>query len=120
MNIFENDTKRLRFEDIIWVVFIVLCIGNIVGNENEIKYINSNNKFYKYNADKIFDMVLTITLFIYIYFLIRNYDAYKKVENSKKELYLVKLFGSTFVLVGSICLIYFQKNQSSFVGSPGI
>ena len=120
MNIFSDDTKRLRFEDYVWIVFIILCIGNIVGNENEIKYINLNDKFYKYNADKIFDTVLSITLIIYAYFLIRNYDAYKKVEDSKKKLYLVKLFGSTFVLVGSICLIYFQKNQSSFVGSPGI
>ena len=40
-----------------------------------------------------------------IYFIIRNYNDYKKHDSSE---YFVRLFGSILVLSGSICFLYFQ------------
>ena len=50
----------------------------------------------------------------------RNYKAYQKVSEEKKELYQIKLLGSILFIVGGICLLYFQKEQKSFIGIPTI
>lgn len=120
MNNVKNEINRLNFEDIIWIVFAVLCLINISGDYNEKEYLKSNNNRYKNAANKIFEFTLFMTLLIYIYFLIRNYKAYKNTTEEQKELYTIKLFGSIFLIVGIICLIYFQSKQTNFNDSPAL
>lgn len=38
----------------------------------------------------------------------------------EKKLYSIKLFGSSFLLAGTVLLLYFQTHQDTFVGSPAI
>lgn len=118
MSIFDDDIKRLEFEDYIWVIFIVLSILNIIGDNCQKKYLNSNNMEDNAVANNIFSLVLFITLIIYIYFFIRNVDSYKKADILDKDLLGVKVFGSILFVVGILCLIYFQVNQSDFYGTP--
>jgi hypothetical protein len=115
----NNEIKRLNIEDFIWIVFAILCIINIIGDYNEKEYIKLNNKYYKNNADKIFTFTLTITLLIYLYFFIRNYYVLEKATD-KKRLYEIKVLGSILLIIGIICLLYFQKKQTSFEGSPAL
>ena len=117
---YNNEINRLNFENWLWILFIGLCIMNIYGDEEVKKYIETNDKVYENDSNKIFEITLIITSFIYIYFFVRNYNAYKKVSEDKKELYMIKLLGSSFLLAGIICLLYFQTRQSSFIGSPAL
>lgn len=115
-----NEIKRLKFEDFLWVIFIILSILNIIGDHNEKEFLETNNAIFETNSNKIFEFTLIITLLIYIYFFMRNYDAYKKASHKDKELYLVKILGSSLLIAGIICLLFFQTKQSSFIGSPAL
>ena len=117
MDILNNDLERLDFENIIWIIFIVLAILNIFGDNLLKDFIVTNDKIEESYANKIFLFVLVISLFIYIYFFIRNYKAYEKVDEEEKYLYLIKVFGSALIVVGVICLIYFQYNNTDFIGT---
>lgn len=115
-----NEIKRLKFENFLWIVFIILGIANIEGDNNEIDYLETNNKMSKDRSNKIFEFTITITFFIYIYFFVRNYNAYEKSTTEQKNLYSIKLLGSSLLIAGVLCLLYFQKKQTSFIGSPSI
>jgi uncharacterized membrane protein len=116
----NNQIKELNYENILWIVFAFLCLLNILGNKEDEEYLKSNINQYKKQSDQTFIFVLIITLFIYCYFFTRNYHAYEKVPAAKKDLYLIKLFGSCFLIAGVLCLIYFQIQQTSFSGSPSL
>ena len=115
-----NEIKRLNLEDFIWIIFIIIGILNIYGDKLLKDFIKTNNQKNLNNANKIFLLILIITFFIYIYFLQRNYKAYKNAKESEKNLYLIKLLGSSFLLAGIICLLYFQLKQSNFIGTPAV
>lgn len=115
-----EELKRLKFEDFLWIVFGILCFLNVYGDYNDKEDLLTHNKYYKSNSNKIFELTLIITFFIYLYFLSRNYKFYKKASFKDKNDYYIKLLGSSFLLVGVICLIYFQTKQSSFIGSPAL
>lgn len=65
-----SELKRLHFENVIWIVFAGLCVLNILGDNDEIFYIERNDVSYKNEANTIFELTLTMTFFIYLYFLI--------------------------------------------------
>lgn len=115
-----EEIARLNFEDIIWIVFIILSAMNISGDTNEKEFLKTNNSNFKNNANKIFTFTLIGSLFIYIYFFARNYKAFQKASEREKNLFLIKLLGSSFLIAGVLLLIYFQVNQSSFIGTPAI
>lgn len=102
--------KRLSFENWIWVAFIVISVLDIYGDELIKKGIITNNKNYSTRANKLFLGIAYFSIIIYIYFLIRNYNDYKKYNNKN---YQIRLFGSILILGGTLCLIYFQKNNTS-------
>ena len=108
MNI-DSELFRLDFEGFLWVIFIGLAILNIYGDYDEKKYIESHYDFYDKEANHIFTLTLTITFFIYLYFLVRNYRNYMRVPSYQKEAYLIRLFGSCFFVADVFLLLVFQK-----------
>lgn len=118
MNDFNKKILMLYFEDFLLVIFICLNILNMIGDKYERDFLRSNRNVYKIYANRIFDFTLFVTIIIYFYFLIRNYKSYRDISYDQKNLYRIKLFGSIFVIVGIICLFYFQRKQSNFVGVP--
>lgn len=118
MSIFDDEMKRLDFENILWVIFIGLGILNIVADNYQKEFICSKNKLLENTANKVFLFILVVSFIIYIYFLIRNINAYERASNEEKEIFSIKVFGSIFFIVGVLCLIYFQANQTDFIGSP--
>lgn len=115
-----NELERLNFEDFLWIIFAILCLANVYGDYNEKEYLKTHDFNFEIKSNQVFELTLIITFFIYIYFFIRNYKFYEKVSEEKKQLHLIKLLGSSFLLAGVICLIYFQFHQTSFIGSPAL
>lgn len=115
-----SEIDRLNFENILWFIFIVLSILNIIGDNYEKKFVSFNDYYYKMEANKIFEFTLIVSFFIYLYFLYRNYNSMNNVSNDMKEFYEIKFLGSLFLIIGILCLIYFQEKQTSFVGSPAL
>ena len=115
-----SELKRLHFENVIWIVFAGLCILNILGDNDEIFFLFCNDVSYKNEANTFFELTLTMTLFIYLYFFFFFFKQFNKASSDKKSLYEVKVLGSIFLISGIICLIYFQKKQKNFTGSPAL
>lgn len=120
MNDSINELKRLKFEDLLWIIFAVLCLIDVYGDQLQKEYIVTSFNDYEKKSNNVFKMTLTITLLIYIYFFLRNYKSYKNSSHENKSLYSVKVFGSIFLIAGVICLIYFQENNENFIGSPSL
>ena len=112
-NIFE-EIKRLNFEDFLWIVFIFLSIMNIYGDYNEKEFLKTNRKSFKDSANSIFELTIIVTFLIYIYFFVRNYNALEKATEEQKNLYAIKLLGSSLLIAGVLCLLYFQRKQRWF------
>ena len=72
-----REINRLNFEDILWVVFIGLSVLNIVSNNFQKEFVITENQFYESKANNISIKVLTILVFVYLYFFIRNYNMYR-------------------------------------------
>lgn len=118
-----NDTfskiKRLDFENIINLIFIIVSIINIYGNENQKKYLINDNVKYEKDANNLYVVGLILVFLIYIYFFNRNFTMYKNKDNpTEKD--LIKVIGSFLFVVGAICLLYFQiNNKDNFIlGEP--
>ena len=80
----EQIVKRLSFENIIWVIFIIVSIIDIYGDELLKKSITNNNKELSYKADNLFLFVSLISILVYIYFLVRNYYFIKSIYSKNR------------------------------------
>ena len=120
MSIFDDDISRLNLEDYIWIVFAILAFLNIFGDNLLKEFIKTKNKNFENRANKIFLFTLIVSFIIYIYFFYRNYIFFKKASNEDKFLLLIKLIGSSLLIGGTLCIIYFQIKQSDFIGTPAI
>lgn len=111
----NSKIKELRIDEWIWVVFIVLSILNICGDELEKKFYTSSDVKSDRIAKKIFTLTVIISFIIYIYLVKRNYDVVKKLKsrNCDSSLCEIRLIGSIFIVVGAFLTVYFQINSSS-------
>jgi len=113
-----SEIKRLNFEDILWVIFIFLSIMNIISNKYQKEYLVSNNQYYEDKANNISIWVLTILIFVYLYFFLRNCNMYNNKDDPSGE-DMVKVVGSFLFLVGALCLLYFQvSSDNNFIDEP--
>lgn len=102
--------RRLNFENVIWLTFIIVSAIDIYGDELIKRSVLKNDKDAKKKAENLFLFVSLISILVYVYFFYRNYTDYKKYNNKN---YLVRLVGSTLVLIGTLCLLYFQLNSTT-------
>ena len=107
-----GEIKRLNFEDILWVIFIILSILNIYSNECQKNYVISGFKGYEDDASEISIFVLWILVIVYLYFFVRNYSMYKDKGIMVSFEDVVKVVGSFLFVVGALCLLYFQVNSN--------
>lgn len=117
---YEKDIKRLNFEDLLWILFAILSLLNVYGDYDEKKFLKSNDKKYKNEANYVFTITLIVTFFIYVYFFLRNYKNYEDASKEEKDLLLIKLLGSAFLIAGVLSLLYFQIHQKNFIGTPAL
>lgn len=116
----NNTLNRLKIEDYIWVIFISLSVINMFGDSLQKKYVSTKNPEYQKEANEVFTFTLLATLFIYIYFFKRNYEALENISDENKELFTIKALGTAFLVVGILCLLYFQVNNKNFIGTPSL
>ena len=63
----DNKLRELGREDYIWIIFICLSILSIVADSYQRNYIIYNSKFDGEVANKIYILILVITILIYLY-----------------------------------------------------
>ena len=112
MNDTANQIKRLKFEELLWIIFAIISLLNVYGDKIEEEYVTTKQETYHDKSNRIFEITLMVTLLIYIYFFIRNYKDLEKASCHEKRLYEIRLLGSSFLIAGILLLIYFQTQQN--------
>ncbi len=106
----DNAFNDLRIDEMIWVIFIVLSILNIIGDECLIEYYSFSNDNKNKQAKDIFTISVFISLIIYLYLLYKRYNVYKnnKINNKDTMICGIRLFGTILVVVATILFLYCQ------------
>lgn len=100
---------RLKFEDNLSIIFIILNLLNIRANAIIENAILTNNISQVSKALKIYRFIIVISILLYIYFVKRNYKFYiesRKKVNYDNTLEKIRLEGSLLILVGTLLLGY--------------
>jgi hypothetical protein len=95
---------RLKFEDNLSIIFIILNLLNIRANAIIENAILTGDISQISNALKIYRLIIVISIFVK-----RNYEFYiesKQKVNYDNTLEKIRLTGSVFILVGTILLGY--------------
>lgn len=122
MNDNASKVKELEFEKVLWWIVIFLSALNIYGDNLEQLFFKNNNIGAEKKAKKIFIFTITVSLIIYLYYVYRNYKYYNvsKFKRNETFLYLIRLIGSIFVVVGVIFILYYEVKEKTPVGTPTI
>ena len=107
----DRELERLRNDDIIWIIFILLSLLRLYADNCQRKCLIFDIKSYEERSKKIFLFVLIVTLIVYIYFLNNNYNDYIDSDGRDRELNGIRLFGTFLLFMGTLILIYFNINN---------
>ena len=117
MNSNYDELKRFTYQDIASIIFVVASVLNIIASDKEKEYIISNDIKDKNIANIIYMIVLLILIILYLYFIKANNEAYQNCSNRDREIFLIRLYGSVFFLVGGLCFLYFRINDINNIQS---
>lgn len=108
-----NRVNELVVDEWIWVVFIILSILNIGGDELEKKYCYQHDTKIKRRAKKIFNLTVFVSFLIYFYLAIKNCKKYLNAKGANQDTHLisVRCFGSMLVVIASCMFLLAQLSE---------
>ena len=115
-----NTIKRINIESFIWIIYIFLVCFNLYSNYLEKLYLKNNQKFYKQKFRQINKTVLTVILFIYIYFAYVAFKdettltRYKNTNPNKKRLTDLVFVAAILFLIGGVISLYVATKDDDF------
>ena len=115
-----NTIKRINIESFIWIIYIFLVCFNLYSNYLEKLYLKTNQKFYKQKFRQINKTVLTVILFIYIYFAYIAFKdettltRYKNTNPNKKRLTDLVFVAAILFLIGGVISLYVATKDDDF------
>ena len=113
-----NNNKRiksLKYENIIWGIYIVIIALNFISNGYEKEYYLTKDIRYRKIYKNINIFAIGITILIYAYTEINSYLNYiNKSNNKEKDKYKTySLIASTLILLGGLILLYNAINDDT-------
>ena len=120
----NQDMERLNelvIDEWIWVVFIILSVLNISGDEIEKHYCYYHEQKDKERSKKIFKLTVLVSLIIYIYLASKNCKKYRLAleHNQDTSIIGIRRLASILVVIASSMLLYAQCQDSEPV-NPSI
>ena len=110
MNEKQDLLRKIKAENTVWIIYIVLILICLYGNSLEKNYVLYNDPVSKEKYRKITIFIFTVATLVYLYFF---YDNYKDAKNlkatdskKKKNLTELSLIGSTLILLSGIIFLY--------------
>jgi len=113
----EKDRDRIQeltIDEWVWVVFIILSILNIFGDEIEKHFATYHEIKDKEITRKIFNFTVFVSFLIYLYLAYKNYKKYINARQIHQNEFQTgtRGFASIFLVVASSCFLYAQLNDS--------
>ncbi len=121
----QEDYDRLVFEDNISVILIILSILNIKANQIIEEALINKKSHNIQKALQIYRFISAVSILIYLYFVLRNYNFYQATKNDDKKvdennLEKIRLIGSILIFIGTLMLAYVSFNQKEPMGEVEI
>lgn len=109
-----NDTykilKKIKIEEYIWVVYLVIIGLSFYSNYIEKIYYTTNNIYAKEKYRNLTILIFSIALLVYIYFFVDSYRDVKNLnyfDNPKKIFFNnASLTASTLILISGIIFLF--------------
>lgn len=102
--------KKLKIEDIIWIILIGIILLSIYANSIEKKYLLNRDQKSKEMYRELQIFIFGVAFLIYLYYTIDGYldiRSLKKEDSSNKIYYTYLSFlSSVLILLGGIILFY--------------
>lgn len=112
----EELLNKLKIEDFIWIVYLVIIGLSFYSNKIERDYIINENADSKEKYRIINIIIFSIAVLIYLYF---TYDGYQGIEdlnindsNKKKQLTYLEFIGSILALISGLIFLYCVYNDT--------
>lgn len=107
--------KRLKDEDLIWLVYFFIIIGAVISNRYEKRFL-LNGDIESQKKVKILNItVLSVAFFIYVYFVAINYESVDllRQDSTKKEVINahVSLIASLLFLVAGGLTLWVELDR---------
>ena len=117
----DDRIKDLVIDEWIWIIFIILSLFNIYGDEKSKCFCIIHNDSDKELANSIFTFTIFISSLIYVYFFYKRYTVYKynRFNNLNTNICSIRFFASLFVVIASFLYLYCQINDNND-SNPGI
>ncbi|MBE6154250.1 MAG: hypothetical protein E7163_01570 [Firmicutes bacterium] len=116
--------QRLRTEDFVWTIYFFIALAAIISDKYEKEFVLTNNSSSKKIFKTINIAVLSVAFFIYLYFLLVNYEDVKnlRINATKKEVITSHLavVASILFLVGGIATLFVEINRGTENEDVGI
>jgi len=116
--------QRLRTEDFVWTIYFFIALAAIISDKYEREFILTNSQHCKKIFKTINIVVLSVAFFIYLYFLLINYEDVKTLRRdaTKKEVITSHLavVASILFLVGGIATLFVEINRGTENDDLGI
>lgn len=103
----NSEIRDITINEWVWVIFVILSLANIYGDELELSSLKANNK-HNDKARKVFLVTASVAIIIYIYFEVHSYNVLQRTKKSHKNTKIqeINFLGNTLVLLGALLLIY--------------
>ena len=106
----EEKLKQLKIEDYIWVIYIGIIFMSWYSNYLERNYYINNNLSSKQKYRHINEIIFTILIVVYLYFLKGSYDEIKKLKMTdsikKKNLVYLAFYASLLLTISGAIFLY--------------
>ena len=116
-NNINEQLKRIRIEDFIWVINFFIILFAFMSNDYEENYIKTRNKessriFHTINID-----IFIVIFLINVYFLYLRYQALQNLKNtsSKQEVLNANLnyLAAILIVIGTFIYIYTEMSSAN-------
>ena len=108
----ENSYKirELKIDEGIWILFIMLSIANIFGDECEKKFYQYDSLSSEKKAKAIFFISLFISFFIYCYLDYQKLGKYYEAKRKGADTTVcgIRFLGETLVVIATLLFLYCQ------------
>ena len=107
-------TKELIIDEWIWILFIILSILNISGDELEKSYCYYHIDKEKTKAKNIFTLTVFVSFLIYVYLAHKNCNKYIKAKYNNQDTSLIsaRCLGSILVVIASSLFLTAQLKDT--------
>lgn len=116
MNTLNEKLKRLRNEDMIWIIYFFIAGFALWSNHLDREFLFKKDVKYYYQEKKINIAIFIVAFFIYLYFLLQIAGDLNNLKNKFNEekfrLTFIQLIGAILFLIAGAIYIYVEANSN--------